>query len=61
MTSLKDKKMEKKFKKQLKESEIITIHSYNSEMYAIPKRIITKKERDIIILMIESLPCNEND
>jgi hypothetical protein len=57
---LKDKKMEKKFKKQLKESEIITIHSYNSEMYAIPKRIITKEERDIMILLINNLPCDEH-
>lgn len=47
----------KKFKKQLKKSEIITIHKYNEVMYAIPSRIITKKERDVIILMIQNLPC----
>ena len=51
--------MNKKFKKQLKESMIISIHKFEETITAIPSRIITKEERDIIILLINNLPCDE--
>lgn len=51
----------KKFKKQLKESTIVTIYKNNDVMYATPNRIITKKEKEIILLMIEKLPCNDEE
>jgi len=57
---MKVKKMNKKFKKQLEESMIISIHKYEDTLTAIPTRIITKKERDIIILLINNLPCDEH-
>ena len=52
--------MNKKFKKQLKESMIISIHKFEETITAIPSRIITKEERDIIILLINNLPCDEH-
>ena len=52
--------MNKKFKKQLKESTIISIHKFDESITAIPSRIITKEERDIIILLINNLPCDEH-
>ena len=52
--------MNKKFKKQLKESMIISIHYFEETITAIPIMIITKKERDIIILLINNLPCDEH-
>lgn len=52
--------MNKKFKKQLKESMIISIHKSGDNIYTIPSRIITKEERDIIILLINNLPCDEH-
>lgn len=52
--------MKKKFKKQLKESMIVTIHKFDESITAIPTRIITKEERDIMILLINNLPCDEH-
>ena len=52
--------MNKKFKKQLKESTVVTIHKFEETITAIPTRIITKEERDIMILLINNLPCDEH-
>ena len=52
--------MKKKIKKQLKESTVVTIHKNDESIIAIPTRIITKEERDIIILLINNLPCDEH-
>ena len=51
--------MNKIYKKQLKESMIISIHTFDETITAIPSRIITKQERDIIISLINNLPCDE--
>ena len=53
--------MKKKFKKQLKESMVVTIHKFEEKITAIPTRIITKEERDIMILLINNLPCDEHE
>ena len=52
--------MKKKFKKQLKESMVVSIHKYGDNIYAIPTRIITKEEKDLMILLINNLPCDEH-
>jgi len=52
--------MKKKFKKQLKESMVVSIHKNDESIVAIPTRIITKEERDIMILLINNLPCDEH-
>jgi hypothetical protein len=57
---MKVKKMNKKFKKQLKESMVVSIHKFEETITAIPTRIITKEERDIMILLINNLPCDEH-